>query len=385
MPNKERKTIEKTDWVSSFNLIGKPKITEYTFKIDEHSEKSAWIYNSMNLGIDCGEKYGVVYAEMMGGYSEEGQNVIYAHGKDENGNDDFSNKITVDFEDRFDESILEEIGDMCFVKVGIEKTKNGKTYEKKFLSAYDAIKYINKYLEEDMVLNVKGTLKYSEYNENTQVRKNITSIFLSKADTSDKYVAKFTQSILIDKYSVDLKNVNREKGIVYVDATVLDYVKTYNGIEVRGQIPYKKQFEFKVDFNNPETTKKIISKLFSVKKGYDQITFDGYFIEGGATVQATMEDVPDDLRELYELGMFTKEEVLEQCSDRKNKEYRMILRRPISKRKGEEDNRVTELQVFKGRYSDDDLYLDYLYEEKENESDIDNEEDDDDFEWLKDI
>ena len=101
MPNKERKTIEKTDWVSSFNLIGKPKITEYTFKIDEHSEKSAWIYNSMNLGIDCGEKYGVVYAEMMGGYSEEGQNIIYAHGKDENGNDDFSNKITVDFEDRF--------------------------------------------------------------------------------------------------------------------------------------------------------------------------------------------------------------------------------------------------------------------------------------------
>ena len=63
--------IVKKDWVSNFTLIGKPKISEdYTFKIDEKSEKSAWVYNSLNLGIDCGEKYGVVYAEMMGGYSE---------------------------------------------------------------------------------------------------------------------------------------------------------------------------------------------------------------------------------------------------------------------------------------------------------------------------
>ena len=73
----EKKVITKKDWVSNFTLIGTPKISdEYTFKIDERSEKSKWIYNSMNLGIDCGESYGVIYAEMMGGYSEENENKV---------------------------------------------------------------------------------------------------------------------------------------------------------------------------------------------------------------------------------------------------------------------------------------------------------------------
>ena len=72
--------IKKEDWVSNFTLIGKAKINDYTFKIDEKAEKSDWIYNSMNLGVDCGEKHGTVYAEMLGGYADERENVIYAHG-----------------------------------------------------------------------------------------------------------------------------------------------------------------------------------------------------------------------------------------------------------------------------------------------------------------
>ena len=71
MSNTTKKVIKKSDWVSSFNLIGAAKITEHTFKIDEKSEKSSWIYNLLNLGIDCGEKFGTVFCEMMGGYSEE--------------------------------------------------------------------------------------------------------------------------------------------------------------------------------------------------------------------------------------------------------------------------------------------------------------------------
>ena len=43
MSNTTKKVIKKSDWVSSFNLIGVAKITEHTFKIDEKSEKSSWI------------------------------------------------------------------------------------------------------------------------------------------------------------------------------------------------------------------------------------------------------------------------------------------------------------------------------------------------------
>ena len=365
----EKKVIKKENWVSNFNLIGTPKINEeYTFKIDERSTKSKWIYNSMNLGIDCGEKHGVIYAEMMGGYSEENENKIFAHGKKDDGTDDFESQIVVDWEERFDDDVLEEIGDLSFITVGLEKTSEGKTFYKKFLSAYDAIKYIKEHLTEDMVVNVKGNLKYSSYNDNVQVRKNITSIVLSKADDSSKYKATFTQSILIDKDSASLKNIDKDKGVMFITTKVLDYVKEVDGIEVKGQYPYDKQFEFAMDFSNEAACKKIMDKLFKVKKGYyNQITFEGEFIEGGAVVTATWEDVPDDIKDLVEMGVYSKEEALAKCTANGNKERRMVLKKPQIKLVGEEKSPV--IQKFEERFTEDALVLDYLYEKKAEKSD----------------
>ena len=76
----------------------------------------------------------------------------------ENGKDDFSDdgRITVAWEDRLNENVLKEIGDMCFINVGLEKDKNGKTFYKNFLSEYDAIAYIKEHLEEDIVFFEAG-------------------------------------------------------------------------------------------------------------------------------------------------------------------------------------------------------------------------------------
>ena len=360
----EKKVNKKENWVSNFNLIGKPVIGDYTFKIDEKSDKSNWIYNAMNLGVDCGEKAGTVYCELMGGYAEGGNNKIYAHGKTEDGQDDFEQKIEVDWEDRFNEDVLEEIGSLSFLKVGLEKTSEGKTFYKDFLSAYDAISYIKEHLTEDMVVNVKGNLKYSSYNDNVQVKKNITSIVLSKVDDPSKYKATFTQSILIDKDSASLKNIDKDKGVMYVDARVLDYLKEYNGIEVKGQFPYNKQFEFELNLENEKQCKTIYEKLFKVKKGVTQITFEGEFIEGGAVVTATWEDVPDDIKDLVEMGVYTKEEALAKCTANGSKERRMVLRKPYIKMVGNDDGKVPAIQKFENRYEENDLILDYLYENK---------------------
>lgn len=367
----EKKTIKKTDWVSNFTLIGKPKISEdYTFKIDEKSTNSNWVYNSLNLGIDCGERYGVIYAEMMGGYSEENENKIFAHGKKDDDTDDFEKQITVDWDDRFNDEVLEEIGELSFITVGLEKTDKDKTFYKKFLSAYDAIAYIRDHLSEDMVVNVKGNLKYSTYNDNVQVRKNITSIVLSKVDDASKYAARFTQTILIDKDSASLKadNINKDKGVLYVDARVLDYVKEVNGVEVKGQYPYPKQFEFAMDFSNEAQCKKIMDKLFKVKKGITQITFEGEFIEGGAVVTATWDDIPDDIKDLVEMGVYTKEEALAKCTANGSRERRMVLVKPQIKMVGNDDNKVPVIQRFEERFTEDDLVLDYLYDNKKSEA-----------------
>ena len=356
--NNTSKVIKKENWVSNFTLIGKPKINDYTFKIDEISEKSNWRYSSLNLGVDCGEKFGVVYCEMMGGYSEEGSSVIYAHGKNDDGSDNFEEQIIVDWDDRNNEEILETIGDLSFITVGLEKTDKGKTFYKKFLSAYDAIGYIKEHIDEDTVVNVKGTLKYSTYNDKTQCKKVINSIALSKADDVSKYTARFTQSMLLDKDSASLKTVDKEKGIMYIDARVLDYVKEINGNEIKGQYPFSKQFEYIFpDLSNAEQCKKIMDKLFKVKKGITQATFEGDLIEGGAVVTATLDDIPDDIKELIECGVFTEEEALVKCSSNGNREQRMIIRKPMIRLVGDDKQPVA--QIFPEKFSEEDLVFDF--------------------------
>jgi len=381
------KSIAKKDWVSNFTLIGVPRINDYTYKIDEKSKNSSWIYNSLNLGVDCGEKHGYVYAEMMGGYSDERDNIIYVHGKKEDGSDDFDNRFEIDWDDRFNEDILETIGDLCFVTVGLEKTDKGKTFPKKFLSEYDAIAYVKKHLTEDMVINVRGSLKYSIYNEKTQIRKSINSIFLSSVDDPSKYKATFTQSILLDKDSVSQKNFDKDKGVMYVDARVLDYLKELNGVEIRSQYPYHIQFEFEMP-SDQSACKKIMDKVFKVKKGVTQMTFDGDFIEGGATVTATIDDIPEDIKALIDV-VFTEEEALAKCSSNGSRERRMVLRKPSVKMAGDDDNKVPVLQKFEERYTEEDLVIDGLtkdededvapWEEEESNSAAD------DMDWLNDL
>lgn len=371
----ERPQLTKENWVARFNLIGRPKITDFTFKLDEQSTKSAYMYSRMNLGIDCGEKYGLIFTDTMGGYKTEGEStVLYAHGKDDNGKDDFTNQITVDWEDRFDEDVLDSIGDLSFFKVGLEKTKEGKTFTKKFLSQYDAIQYIAEHIDEDMVVNVSGILKFSEYQGRTQMKKEINSIFLSKVTDEADFKATFKLSVLINKDSASLskENIDTDKGVMYVSGYVLDYVKELYGVNVSGQYPFAKDFEFKMDFSNQERCKKIVSKLFKVKKGYTQINFDGEFIEGGAVVATTWDDVPEDIKELVEdYGLMTKEEALAKCATGGNREQRMVLISPSIK-PAQNENELPSVQIFADRYSDDDIELSIIQEEREEINDMSN-------------
>lgn len=376
----DKSGIKKTDWKSTFNLVGAAKVNDYTFTIDKQSERSSWVYNSMILNIDCGEKYGTVRAEMFGGYSPDRENIIYAHGKDDNGNDDFSKQMTVDWEDRFDDTILDEVGELSFITVGLEKTTSGKTYYKNFLSEYDAIAYAQEHLEDGMVVNVKGRLQYSAYNDTVQVRKTIQSIVLSSADEPSKYYARFSQSVLLDKDSASLKDVDKDKGVMYVNARVLDYVKEINGTEVNGQYPFMQQFEFPMDFTKPELCKKVYDKLFKVKKNVRQVTFDGVFVEGGATITATMDDVPDDIKELIDMGIYSEDEALAKCSASGSRERRMILQKPAIKLVGNDKTPV--IQIFDDKYEEDELVVNVADDEDAPFDADEQSSDDSDMSWL---
>lgn len=369
MAKKERTPLAKSNgWTSVFNLVGEVKLNDYTFKLDTKSESSDWIYNSLNLGIDCGEKHGTVYAELMGGYgSERTNNVVYVHGKNEDGSDDFQNSYTIDWEDRFDESILEYIGNASFLTIGLEKDSNSKTFYKKFLTPYDFIAYAAEHLEDGMVVNVRGQIKYRPYNGNIQCRKEINSIALSSA-TPDKYRATFTQTMLLDRDSASKKDIDKDKGVLNVSAYVLEKFKEYNGWDlteggkVKGGafVPLHKNFEYEINPEKPELTDAVINKLFKVKKGVTQITWDGEFQETGATVTATLDDLTDDIRELIELGLYTEEEALAKCTVGGSKERRMILKKPAIKMVGDDENKVPQIQRFEEVFAEEDLQLECL-------------------------
>lgn len=370
MAKREKKTLEKKNWSNTFMLIGEAKINDYTYKIDKKSTKSDWIYNSLNLGVYCGEKSGTVYSELMGGYGAERDNIVYVHGKDEEGKDDFDNKFTIDWDDRFDEAILETVGDLCFLTVGLEKDKKDKVFYKKFLTPYDMIAYIKENLEDGMVVNVKGNLKYSMYEGNTQCKKEITSVTLSKAESAEKYCAKFTQTMFLDKDSVE--KPDKTTGILPIVAKVLDYVKEWNGKEVKCNIPYSKTFEYELDMSKPEVSKKVIEKLFKVSKGVTEVTFEGELIEGGATVTATLDDIPDEIKALIEIGVYSEEEALAKCSVNSGRERRMVIRKPLIKMVENKNGEKTPvMQMFERKYEDEDLVLDFMYTTNNDEDEED--------------
>lgn len=379
---KEKKALDKKGWIQGFTLVGKAALGKFTFNIDAHSEKSDYIYSRMLLNVDCGEKYGLVQSQLMGGYSISNPYPVYVHGKkidEKTGRevDDFDNTYTIDWEDRLDESILEDVGNLCFIRIGIERDKDGKVVEKRFLTDYDAINYLSDTLKDGTEIKVKGQLKYSIYNDAIQVTKQINSIFL-KTD-KDTPIAMFTQTMLLNKDSVG--KFDKDKMVYPIVGMILEKFKEYNGNDltdggsVRGGkfVPLRKVFDYEVDPDNKEKADLVISKVFKVKKNITMLTCEGIFVEGGATVQATEADIPADIKELIDLGAYSMEEALAKCSENKGTERRMILKRPFLRMVGEEGNKTLQIQKFDDKYSDEDLMLDYLikHEEPEEEEDED--------------
>ncbi len=355
---KEEDTVVLKKGVAQFQLIGEAKINDYTFKIDEESA-SGWIYNNMNLGVDCGNG-NTVYCDMMGGYSSVNDSVIYVHGKKEDDNgkevDDYENRFTIDWDDRFDEDIINQIGKQCFITVGLEKDAKDKTFAKKFLSAYDAIEYIKEHLTETTVINVKGNLKYSQYQGNTQIKKEVTSVFLSKADDVSKYSATFQQTILVDKDSIG--KYDKEIGAFPITAYIVDYVGKYgeNKQEIKQNVVFTKVFQFEVAEAEIEKGTKLLNKLFKAKKdNINEIMVEGNIVEGQAKVNITLDDVPDDIKELIELGAYTEEEALAKCAVGNTREKKMVIKKPVIRIVGEGDEKKPVIVRTDDKYKFDDL------------------------------
>lgn len=355
---KERKALKKGK--ATFNLIGRVKVTDKTFNLG-NSYDSGWTDNSMYVGVDCGNG-NTVYAEMRSGfYSDpDKESVIRAYSKDEKDDAGKSKSVEIAWEDRLDESLYDSISDSSFLTVGVEKDVKDKTVYKKFLTAYDAVEYLNEHLEDGMIVNVKGTIGYSEYEGNVSTKKEITSIVLSKIDDEADFKATFSQTILVDSKSIGKKN--DDKGTMELAAYVVDYVGNpkIDGekIEVKKNVTYPKTFEVAIN-ENPEITAKMLQRFFKPKKGkITEITVTGNLVEGGSTVNITEDDIPDDIKELIEMGLYSEEEAEKKIAvGNGNRERRMIIVKPDITYVGTGDDRKPTVAFEDGKYDEDDLYF----------------------------
>lgn len=353
---KERKALKKGK--ATFNLIGRVKVTDKTFNLD-NSYDSGWTDNSMYVGVDCGNG-NTVYAEMRSGFFPDKDNVIRAYSKDEKDDAGKSKSVEIAWEDRLDESLYDTISDSSFLTVGVEKDVKDKTVYKKFLTAYDAVEYLNEHLEDGMIVNVKGTIGYSEYEGNVSTKKEITSIVLSKIDDEADFKATFSQTILVDSKSIGKKN--DDKGTMELVAYVVDYVgkPKIDGekIEVKKNVTYPKTFEVAIN-ENPEITAKMLQRFFKPKKGkITEITVTGNLVEGGSTVNITEDDIPDDIKELIEMGLYSEEEAEKKIAvGNGNRERRMIIVKPDITYVGTGDDRKPTVAFEDGKYDEDDLYF----------------------------
>ena len=355
--NKERKALKKGK--AAFTLIGKAKVTDKTFNLD-NSYDSGWTDNQMYLGVDCGNG-NMVYGEMCGGFFPDDDNILRGFSKDDKDNDGKSKQVEIAWEDRFDEELLDTIADISFITVGVEKDVNGKTVYKKFLSAYDAVEYLNDHLEDGMIVNVKGNIGYSEYEDNVTVKKKITSIVLSKVEDETDFKATFTQTILLDFDSIGKKDP--EKNTMALNAYVIDYVgkPKIDGkkVEIKKNVTYPKTFEVAIN-ENPEITAKMLQKFFKVKKkgSINVLTVMGNLIEGATIVNITDDDIPDDIKELIEMGLYSEEEAKAKCAIGGNKrERRMVILKPDITYVGQDDERKPTVAFEEGKYEDSDLYF----------------------------
>lgn len=379
----------------NFTLIGKAKLGQYSFKIDEKSKKSSYIYSQANLTLKT--KEGEISASVMGGYNPEKDNVIYAFTKGDK--DNKGQSIVVSFEDRFDEEIIETVADMKLFKAGVSKKEDGSIEYVKFLHPYDFISHLEQHMVDGEVYIIRGELQYQEYNGELKVNKNITSVTLAKeeiANDPETHEAKFSTTILTD--SNFLGRPDKETMTVPVDAYVVDFFNEYNKQEIVRMVngkekngltmPVPKSFDFKIA-KDMETTKKLLKYLKPKRGAVTEIVMEGIFSKSQGELKSeelTIDDLDDDIKFMVEIGAYSLEEALGKVNfvyGEKTPEKMLLTRPAIKKVEGKDGSSTLIVNYTPDKYNEEDLMIENVLEvnnakfkanEEDEEEDIFNEE-----------
>lgn len=338
-------------------LTGKVKISDKSFQGVQVSQTTGYNYVRINLGLEV-SKGNVVWCELMGGYSPTNP-IIYAMDKSDN------KPTTINWADRLNENIVDSVADFKLHKIGITRDEKGQLEIKKFLSPIDVHDYLQAHLEDGMEVSIRGSFEFSEYKGDTQRKLVIQNIYLPfqpKEGEQVQYKAEFTQTILLDEDS--FKKISKEEakeGEVVVSAYVVNYVGKKDGKVVKKNMPFPLPIVVKINKENPELTKKILEKLFNVKKGkVRELTIEGQIIEGYEESEVSSADIElsAEIKELIEMGLYSEEEAKAKMTVRGNKVSKLVFTRPFLKLKDKDDvSKGMDLELDDEKYTPEDLIV----------------------------
>ena len=300
----------------SFHLIGKAIISDKTFSIDNMNKSNTWQYSHVSMGINCGEKYGTIFIEKMGGHNPKESSVKYCSTKNEDGTikKGKENQISISWENRFDEIDFNKVSDSQMFKTGFRDAE-GKIEQKTFVFEEDFIKYIAENVKNDDVVSVRGHLEYYRDPEtgDVSVKKVVDHFFLSNVK-EEHFKANFELQAYVD--SGTFGKLNREDNNVALYFKVASFVnkindKKYNQV---GCYSIKVIWNLKnFDLTKTEDQKKIVAqtqKFFKPEKNMVHlITIGGHFVEGAGITEVKPEDFSKEIQNALESGLLSMDEL----------------------------------------------------------------------------
>ena len=105
-----------------------------------------------------------------------------------------------------------------------------------------------------------------------------------------------------------------------------------------------------------------------------EITVEGSIVEGASIVNVSDNDIPDDIMELKELGLYTEDEVKAKCAvGGSSREKRLIIRKPSITYIGEGETRTPTVASDKKKYKESDkvFFAQFLANLTPNKEDVD--------------
>ena len=312
-----------------FDVVGEIIVDAKTFTLGQPGKNNQnWIQNIFNPKIEA-DNGKSMYMRLSSGYDAVKGKTIYARSKSET-------NLEVAFGDRNNENIISLVDEKSFIKVGISKElvkdeATGKEYKqwvyKNFLDTFDVVAFLQQVmpLASKQKVRITGAVKFSTYNGEVQRNYDIQSIYLLNGNEDEgkemQPKLEFTQNVLLTKGCV-VDELDKENGVATVNALVMiKEKKEFKTVPVK--LLMKPQ-----DEKQKETYKKLIPMVFEVPEDkVRKIALDCIFEVGYVAGNINENDLPQEAKELLDMGLYTMEEVMKMYAVRERVDN-LLIKRP---------------------------------------------------------